>query len=722
MTRISELPPLGDGEHLTDISMIPATVTDDPTKNDIVGTRKVDMVTLRDFIVTKLPPGPPGPPGPKGDKGEQGDRGSDGPPGPPGERGEKGDKGDTGPIGPKGDKGDKGEQGDIGPVGPPGPQGEKGDKGDTGEQGPIGPKGDKGDTGPIGPKGDQGEKGDRGEVGPEGRQGPPGPTGPQGIQGVKGDTGPMGPQGPAGISGEGGAIVQALPLYDWSSGTLKTTYDTNIVPKVQSLMLKDPIVFPGTKIFISVPYLMDSFYHEKDCLIFQVCMSQTSGHSYWDGKDVMVGADCIEYIRVYTSLYDKTKIRVDGKWIGFTIDCTKILDNMDRVNNGRVIITVENSVEPKPNGKSVILDSWIDNADGQDTIWKKTNLIGCQTLTKHFNHLFTYDYRLYKSYGNGVAVFNWNVGSNQFNSAGWVKTIEFRDVNIPSVQSDHTVVFNIITRSKVFSTDFLVQQTGEVAKITIPYQANCGGKMIRLECAGKSITVSGELTKRELSKGQTGYDPFELYFTTAPLYPVSDVKLFVSKGGTAKENIAEWKVSGVMGGVTYERVLPQPTYIQDYDGINKLGWILFSMATTPAKVGKVTASLKSTDKDGTVRIGPECYTSIQTPMPVPDPTMTQFTVQEDDKGQHIYLSFKNNADNATGIQMLFTPTAGGNPVIVTATDSMAKTILSAGQWPVDRTTYPKDFPPAGTYNIGFRVTNPYNVSNTVKIADGLSIK
>lgn len=763
MTKISDLPPIGEGEHLTNNSIFPATVTDDPKKNNNIGTRKVGLLQLKDWLSQDLPPGPPGPPGPEGPKGDKGDMG---------EKGQQGDKGDQGEVGPQGQSmivqdqfGQKATPKDLpldgiipvnwdgpgrpdapvelaigdsllyypadnkhpdfgkvyefvkkidphqtipgwvelGPIAIVGPQGDKGDKGDTGEKGERGEKGDKGDTGAQGP---QGDKGDRGEKGDTGAQGPKGDTG---DRGPIGQTGPQGPQGERGPKGDPGDATQytSLKLYDFGPGSVKVNYDTKIVPKVLNFVMKKsikydgPTLYPAKQIVITVPKLMDSFYNNKDCLIFCACLTKKQSNSAVDMSPIDVGYDVIEYIRVNTVGFDQTKLRVTGEWFTFQIDVTNILKDMSLVDNGRVIITVDPYKEAIDSGYVWVFDKHIE--DEGKTIWHKNNIAGCSLLTIHRFQQFLYDYRLYKTYGNGVLLFNFDVPINGFSPTEWTRIIEFKDNEIPSVQSDHVIKFTVNAQMVQCFSDWDTEFGADTCTVTIPYKANCGGKIVRVEGYGNSILIIADgADSRTIGKVDRPYGPPVIRFAKAAYNPVDTVYLCFDKLEGSVANTTEWRVQGQMGGTTYDRVLPAPTYVDpdnvsagesdtpDELGITQLCLKLLSLDTVPAKSGQVTAKLITTDKNGIKRISNVATGMINTPVKPDAPRIDQLILNGGPGDWNVNLMFRSNWTGVFKMQIRWEVTANGvtKPYTSDITDT---TVISKGQVTLNNKTLP-NFP------------------------------
>lgn len=195
--KISELT---EASTIEDADLLVIVDKSDTTQSPQGTTKKAEVDSLKNYILSDLPVGPPGPPGPVGPAGDPGPTGATGMPGSPGPAGA------TGATGPQGIQGIQGPQGIPGPEGvqgPPGPQGETGlginlrGSVNTEQDLPLDPiQGDAYivqtddhlwvydetngwiDSGSI-----QGPQGPPGPQGPQGPQGPPGVEGPQGIPG-----------------------------------------------------------------------------------------------------------------------------------------------------------------------------------------------------------------------------------------------------------------------------------------------------------------------------------------------------------------------------------------------------------------------------------------------------------------------------------------------------------------------------------------------------------
>jgi hypothetical protein len=723
-------------------------------------------------------PGPPGPQGPKGDKGDAGPQGPKGDKGDkgdigsltpatkltiggviigeniivddngrisaqgggsPGPKGDKGDPGPAGPQGPKGDAGPQGPKGDVGEVTPatktklggiivgdnltvdaagrlsstgggePGPKGDKGDKGDTGPEGPAGPKGDTGAAGAAGPKGDTGETGPKGPMGLEG---------PRGITGATGATGPMGPQGPKGDPGAGGGSgsLFTAKLWDISTSGTKVDYDTKLIPSVKNVNVKIP--FPGKAIYITVPKIMDSFYHENDCLIWQICASKTKMPFNYDGSMVDVGVDCIEYVRTYTASATKTALRVDCKWVAFTVDVTNILADMTAVAAGNVVITITPNKDPIDSGYYATFDRY-QEYEG-DTVWKKTNLIGCQTLTVARDHLFAYDYRLYKALDNYECVLNFDVPANSFSAAEWERTLTFRDVGTNNTQHDHTVVVNVNARNKLVDSPFVTGINGGIMQVRMPYKANGGDRTVTIRGSGSNIMVDGDVITRAVSQAPGGYSAPVIGFIPKTLNPMDDVYIFVDSwpDGPGYDKVKEWRIVGSDGsGKSFDRLIGPPVWIEPpYVDIRRQGILVNSILTVPAVAGKLSLTLYTTDVNGDRRKSNTVSVTIGTPQAVkPVLGFDQMAVQPSTENDTVITAYlkPESYPEINAIYARYTVTDAGKSTDYIAKFTDAKSL--SGTVVVRKSTVPNF--PKGSWKLSFFSATKLNYSDPTKTSE-----
>lgn len=118
ISELTEASTIEDGDLLVIVDR------SDTTQSPSGTTKKTDVDSLKEFILSGVLEGPPGEPGPPGPPGEQGPRGPEGPQGPVGPQGTPGVQGLTGSTGLTGPQGPQGPQGEIGPEGPAGPPGD----------------------------------------------------------------------------------------------------------------------------------------------------------------------------------------------------------------------------------------------------------------------------------------------------------------------------------------------------------------------------------------------------------------------------------------------------------------------------------------------------------------------------------------------------------------------------------------------------------------------
>lgn len=434
------------------------------------------------------------------------------------------------------------------------------------------------------------------------------PASPTALGGVKVGSGlSVTADGVLSASGGGSdADPYTFKLWDFGSYSPSVKYSARIFPSVKSVQVKKP--FPGKAIYITVPKLMDSFYHDADCLIWQICASKVPVQQYYDLSTIDLGADCVEYVRTYT-FSGKTAVRVDSEWVSFTVDVTNILADMSLVSKGNVVIAIEPAKGAIDTGQVVTFTTHVENEFGSDgTVWKKSNLLGCQTLTVAQNQLFTYDYRLYKTYGNGQCVMNIDVPSNWFTGQKWSRTLAFRDVGIQTVQSDHTIILNIAAKNKLVNSPFGVGITGGAMQVRIPYTANNGDRVVRIECVNNMIMVTGDQQGRTVSVVPGSYQPPVMKFLKDSYNPTNDVWLFFDNwlGGPALDDVKEWRIVGSAGGRYFDRIIAPPVYVEPpVAPMRQAGLLINSLTTVPAVTGTTTFKLITTDKDGNKRASNE---------------------------------------------------------------------------------------------------------------------
>lgn len=274
-----------------------------------------------------------------------------------------------------------------------------------------------------------------------------------------------------------------LALYDFYNPAI-IEYDTNIIPSIKNLQAKKP--FPGKKIYITMPKLLDSFYNPNDLLI--VCVNYgVFDTSKWGSQEKLrLGANCISYRRLYTASMDKTKLRYEDDYIAFTFDATKIIADMSLANKNQVLITVSSSKYTD----SGYVDTFDANIEDEGTTsWKKNNTLGCGILTTGAVSLYKYDSRIYHNYTDtNSAVLNLSLPRNAFDS-NWIKTLIFIDTSIESVKSDHNVIVSIMAQDKEISNPYSIN-TKDSVKFIVPVYKIDVAKRVTLQCINNQVFIS----------------------------------------------------------------------------------------------------------------------------------------------------------------------------------------------------------------------------------------
>ena len=499
------------------------------------------------------------------------------------------------------------------------------------------------------------------------------------------------------LSATGGgsdADPYTLKLWDFGSYSPTVKYSASIFPSVKNVQVKK--AFPGKAIYITVPKLMDSFYHDGDCLIWQICASKVPVQQFYDLSTIDMGADCIDYVRTYT-FSGKTAVRVDSEWVSFTVDVTNILADMSLVSKGNVVIAIEPAKGAIDTGQTVTFTTHVENEFGSDgTVWKKSNLIGCQTLTVAQNQLFTYDYRLYKTYGNGQCVMNIDVPSNWFTGQKWSRTLAFRDVGIQSVQSDHTIVLNIAAKNKLVNSPFGIGITGGAMQVRIPYTANNGDRVVKIECVNNMIMVTGDQQGRTVSVVPGAYDPPIMKFLRDSYNPTNDVWLFFDRwvGGPALEDVKEWRIVGSAGGRSFDRVIAPPVYVDPpVAPLRQAALMVNSLYTVPAVTGTTTLKLITTDKDGNKRASNEVSIKINEGIFVDPIKMTSVNYVQDGSEWKIGVGFEPPKPFQTeGVALRVKVTAPSGAITYYGTNIVGASEVSKGNYSLTKAFFGGAFP------------------------------
>lgn len=278
----------------------------------------------------------------------------------------------------------------------------------------------------------------------------------------------------------------AIDLYNFDVGLLKVEFDPNIIPAVKSFMVKKP--FPAKAVYISIPRIMDTFYHDADALCVCTNLSAIDTTLTDRTTKVKVAADCIAYDRPYTSGMDPKKIFINNEWVSFQIDVTKILADMSLCNDNRVLITVTPAKEPPKAGTMPAFPIWID--DEGSTLWKKNNLLGCSQTVLTDTQAFLYDYRAYKTYGNGELVYNLDLSTNQFTSPNWTRRLIFKDTASDALRSDFNLVVNMTAKGKLVSSPYTTMINADSYKFVLPIpKTNPAIKIITLVCVNNNVLI-----------------------------------------------------------------------------------------------------------------------------------------------------------------------------------------------------------------------------------------
>lgn len=273
-----------------------------------------------------------------------------------------------------------------------------------------------------------------------------------------------------------------LALYDFYNPAI-IEYDANIIPSIKNLQAKKP--FPGKKIYITMPKLLDSFYNPNDLLV--VCVNYgVFDTTKWGSQDKLkLGANCVSYRRLYTANMDKTKLRYEDDYIAFTFDAAKIIADMSLANKNQVLITVSSSKYTD----SGYVDTFDANIEDEGTTsWKKNNTLGCGILTTGAISVYKYDSRTYHNYTDtNSAVLNLSLPRNAFDS-NWIKTLIFIDTSIESVKSDHNVIVNITAQDKEVSNPYSIN-TKDSVKFIVPVYKIDAVKRVTLQCINNQVFI-----------------------------------------------------------------------------------------------------------------------------------------------------------------------------------------------------------------------------------------
>lgn len=275
-----------------------------------------------------------------------------------------------------------------------------------------------------------------------------------------------------------------IQLYDL--GIIKTPiYNPSKIPNIKNFVTKND--FPGQTIYISVQRIMDSFNHDKDCLLF-VTSTDKIETTLFDGTTrATIAANPLTATRVYTNGMDTKALRVTTDYWTAQIDVTTLLASPDTYDGNEVLITVESKYGAKPTTTIPRLPIWnYSDKDDPRVTWHKDNLLGYSFLPSTDLLYFTYDSTLYHMYGNEEVRYNLDFAINQFTSPNWTKTLFFKDVTEYDLTHEHTLYINITTQGKVKSPYKVMSRSSYTLKIPVP-KTTQPITMVTLKCIDNNI-------------------------------------------------------------------------------------------------------------------------------------------------------------------------------------------------------------------------------------------